>query len=362
MTRSSGVKSIKYLDKIEDCYDIQVHDVHRYFSNGILSHNSEIICSTVKAYDAKLALILVNRIFLAQQIRDRLIKRGFPKDKVGIIYGGEKTHVDCPVVVSTIQSIVGFPDIYKNAEVIIVDETKHCQSAQFQDIIKKSNAIVKIGFDATPFTEDNEVIDMTIKKFIGDIIYEVTTRDLVNRRILAEPRIKMIKMANERIKKDHYMTVYKKFVTDNQTRNNIIKSIVDRYDGRVLVLVSYIGHGKILHKMMPKSKFLWGEIDSEERYEEVQNFINDEGKRVLIGSNIFSEGVDFSSGVDAIVIASADAGFRMVIQKLGRALRMNSKGCVDVWDFWDIGNKMFEKRSKTRYDIYQNEGHEVKII
>ena len=356
------IKSIKHLDKTEDCYDLQVNRVHRYYTNNILSHNSEVICAAVKAYVSLSTLILVDRIFLAQQIRDRLIKRGFSKDQVGIIYGGEKDYENKPIVVSTVQSICNFPDIYKFAEMIIIDEVKHVQSKQFQDIIKKSNAIVRVGFDATPFTEENRIIDLTIKKFVGDVIYEVTTKDLINRKILAEPKIRMIKINNDKVKDEHYQTAYSRCVTNNSIRNQIICEAVKRYEGKVLVLVSYINHGKTLNKAIDGSKFLWGEIDSQERYEEVQNFIAAEGKRVLIGSNIFSEGVDFSTGVDAIVIASADKGFRSVIQKLGRALRMNSKGYVDVWDFWDYGNKYFDERSKARFDIYQNEGHNVHIM
>lgn len=38
----SKIKRIKKLNRIEHCYDIQVEDNQRYFSNGILSHNSTI--------------------------------------------------------------------------------------------------------------------------------------------------------------------------------------------------------------------------------------------------------------------------------------------------------------------------------
>ena len=38
----SKIKSINKLEKKEICYDIQVSNISRYFSNGILSHNSSI--------------------------------------------------------------------------------------------------------------------------------------------------------------------------------------------------------------------------------------------------------------------------------------------------------------------------------
>lgn len=41
-TRFSKIRSIKNLERTENCYDIQVADIQRYFSNGIVSHNSSI--------------------------------------------------------------------------------------------------------------------------------------------------------------------------------------------------------------------------------------------------------------------------------------------------------------------------------
>ena len=353
------VKHIKRLHRQAPCYDLQVAEVERYYTNNILSHNSEIICAAVKALQPALTLILVNRIFLAQQIKQRLRMRGFADSDVGIIYGTEKDYDQKPIIVSTIQSIVGYPDIYKNAEMLVVDETKHVQAKTFQEIIRRSKAKVRVGFDATPFTMSDKITDWNIRKYIGDVIYEVTTKELIDKKILVRPIIRIIKIEND-IKKDStFQTIYNKYITNNTLRNNIIKKIADRYDGKVLILVSYINHGRLLHKAISNSTFLWGEIDSQERFDEVQNFIGTKDRYVMIGSNIFSEGVDFSTGVDAIIIASADKGFRTVVQKLGRALRKNAKGYVDVWDFWDTGHKFLYERSESRTKIYREEGHEI---
>ena len=109
---------------------------------------------------------------------------------------------------------------------------------------------------------------------------------------------------------------------------------------------------------------MWGEIDSVERYKEMQNFINSKEKYVLIGSTIFDEGIDFEKGIDAIVIASAGKGFRKVVQRLGRALRPNGKGFINVYDFYDHAphNKYLKSHSESRKAIYENEGHHVEIV
>jgi len=43
VSKLSKIKLIKHLSQKENCYDVQVNDVKRYFSNGILSHNSSLM-------------------------------------------------------------------------------------------------------------------------------------------------------------------------------------------------------------------------------------------------------------------------------------------------------------------------------
>ena len=321
-----------------------------------------MICAALKAYDPILALVVANQINLVMQLKDRMISYGFDESKIGIIYGGEKDYKGKQFVFSTIQSIMNYPEVYKYAEVLIVDECKHTEASTYVELSKKTNALVKIGFDATPFTNEDQVIDWTIKKSIGDVIYEKTTRDLINMKILVRPLIGMLKVENESAKNLDYRKTYTQLIVMNDTRNNLIKKIVEKENGKILILIREIEHGRQLQKLIPDSTFLWGEIDSIERYREMQNFINSKEKYVLIGSTIFDEGIDFEKGIDAIVIASAGKGFRKVVQRLGRALRPNGKGFITVYDFYDTGNKYLKNHSESRKVIYENEGHHVSVM
>ena len=51
-----------------------------------------------------------------------------------------------------------------------------------------------------------------------------------------------------------------------------------------------------------------------------------------------------------------------VIQRLGRGLRQNDTGTVNVFDFLDLTNNFLEKHSHERINILKNEGHTIKII
>jgi superfamily II DNA or RNA helicase len=324
---------------------------------------TSVITAVLKAYNAP-ALIVAGQINLVMQLYDRMLKYGFPEDDVGIIYGDAQDFKDKKFIVSTIQSIMKYPEVYENAKLLIVDEVKHSQAASYVKLMKRCEAPVRLGFDATPFTYDDQVLDWTIKKCVGDVIYEKTTKDLIDMGLLVRPIIGMTHINNdpEIYQKMDYRTAYKELIVMNDKRNQLIKRIVNQENGRILVLIREIEHGRQLQHLIPDSTFLYGEIDSLERYNEIQNFVNCKDKYVLIGSTIFDEGIDFENGIDAIIIASAGKGFRKVVQRLGRALRKNKKGFVSVYDFYDDGNEHLSKHSKSRYNIYKNEKHKVMLI
>ena len=69
MTKSK-VRSIEKLSRIENCYDIQVAENKRYFSNGILSHNSSVLDSICFALYGK----VTKDVNLAQIVNENIGK------------------------------------------------------------------------------------------------------------------------------------------------------------------------------------------------------------------------------------------------------------------------------------------------
>jgi len=341
--------------------------------NSTYWHNEEEINEIIKKYNEKgYKCLFLRDVSDFDKIKDRYILKEESKNRLlKFIYNHEASII--PVTKwkkPYITKKIGSDKYQYNIEVednhnyfannVLVSNCKHSEAATYAELSKKTGALVKLGFDATPFTYDDRCTDLTVKKSIGDIIYEKTTIDLIDLGHLVRPLIAMIKIDNEKTSVD-YKTAYKNLIVNNDKRNRIIKNIVNKENGKILILIHHIDHGKALKKLIPEATFLWGEIDSIERYNELQNFINSNEKYVLIGSTIFDEGIDFEKGIDAIIIASAGKSFRKVIQRLGRALRPNKKGHVNVYDFNDEGSKYLKEHSKTRKNIYENEGHTVVI-
>jgi len=98
------VESIKQ-DGMEYCYDIQVDDAsHSYWSNGILSHNTEIMCALVKFYGYN-TVIITEQLVVLDQIVNRLVIRDVAKeDGVGVFCSGNMPSGQ-KIIVGSIQSI-----------------------------------------------------------------------------------------------------------------------------------------------------------------------------------------------------------------------------------------------------------------
>ena len=118
---------------------------------------------------------------------------------------------------------------------------------------------------------------------------------------------------------------------------------------------------ELLEELLQNSTFIHGKMDAVKRQDAIEQF-NTEKNAILIGSTIFDEGIDFSSGVDCLIIASGGKSFRKTIQRLGRALRKNSQGLVEVYDFNDKDSKYLERHSRSRKKAYELEGHKVKSL
>jgi len=339
------------------------------------SGKTECMCGIAKSYsNAKQILILVNKKDLVVQTRNRMVKRGITD--IGVYYGEERDP-NKRIVVATVQSIVRpetyydksgkkktrhiitCPELLDRTEVIFVDECKHEGANSFLHILEQSKASVRYGFDATPFEHNNRYNELEIKKHLGSIIFNLDTTTLIDQGVLTKPKIKMISIKSNVPLGSDYHQSYDTGIVYNETRNNVIKFIAESKKGRNLILINKIAQGEILNSTISNSLFLHG--GSTHRTEVIDAF-NNSKDAILIGSTIFDEAIDFSKGIDCLIIASAGRNFRRTIQRLGRALRKNNKGYVEVFDFIDKGNKYLRRHSTLRKKYYEIEGHDVTVV
>jgi superfamily II DNA or RNA helicase len=295
-------------------------------------------------------LILVNRVSLALQLQERIQNNGIKN--VGICYGGGVEDGD--VIVSTIGSVKKLPSLNK-FKALIVDEVHRASAKGFQDFLAKAPYPIRFGFSATPNSGD-EYKWTLIKQYLGTIIYEIDPELLMEKEVIAKPRIEFIPV--EAPPTPNWPMANIQGIVKNRRRNDRIKELVEEFNVPTLILIRNLDHGKTLNELIDDSVFVSGIDDAIRRKEIIHNF-EDGSLDVIISSNIFNEGISINA-IKLLIIASGGKSKIETIQKLGRGLRLHdSKKEVHVFDFNDHGNYYTQKHSRMRKNIYKKAGFEV---
>lgn len=297
-------------------------------------------------------LILVDKVTLGAQLADEVNKAGI---ECGFCSG--KGYKDGYCMVSTIQSVKKIPNLEK-FKCMIVDECHLSQSNSFQEFFKQFGCPLKFGFTASPYNGDYLKF-AKIRQFLGSIIVEVKSDELINNEVMAKPTLYFVKNLCE--PGFDYASSYDINVVNSERRNKKIINIANMYDRGVAVLVTSIKQGKYLEENIPNSLFIAGETSLEERRQAINDF--NEGKiRVLIGSNILNTGISISN-MFVLIQGAAQKAITTTIQRIGRVLRITpEKKQCKYYDFIDMGNKFLEKHSKGRLSLFKKEGYNDIVI
>ena len=373
------------------CRDYQVSAIRRAFeiTRGVIQSPTGSGKTVIAAGIIKLglehlglkSLFIVNRKELLRQTRKSFISSGID---CGIIGDGER--VIRQVNVATVQTLyAGFekknemgqitkpadPQIQallKSVDLLILDECHNGDATSFEQTFAAcTNAFYRFGLTATPLMKGVES-DIKLMCITGDVIYRITLKDLIDRGLLAQPYIKLVKITTPNLFKDpkgrtiNYQSAYKYGVTENDRRNELVvqETLELAAAGEtVLILISKINHGKRLQAMFKpythlKTRFIHGSKSDEERDSALKEL--EAGKyNVLISSTITDEGVDIPN-ISAVVLAGGMKSTIKQYQRIGRAMRPK-KGlnrCL-VIDFVDLTNKHLAKHSMSRLEVFKSE-------
>ena len=334
----------------------------------MLKHNNGLIVACTSAGKSKIisayirliklpTLILENKITLAMQLQEDLIKDGVD---CGVVSGKGAKLGDC--VVSTIQSIHKLlPEELIKFKCLIIDEVQNASANTFQKFLHSFKVPLRFGFSASPERKGRKLQYGKIRQFMGSPIITVGSEELIENHVMAKPFIYLIKNSCEQTV--DYPTAYSTYIVNNEIRNNKVIKIAKHYNGAVLILVNIIEHGEILKKKIEGSEFISGSTPVDERIQKINDF--EEGKfPVLIASTILQEGISITH-IDAMILACGGKSNVAIIQKIGRSLRYKKgeKTQVDFYDFIDNGNNFLYKHSRERVAIYRKEGYtDIKVI
>lgn len=328
---------------------------------GTGSGKTEVMAGVLKALSDKRSLVLVHRVELLQQTRDRLRMR--LGEEVGIIGAGE-VDIDKRIVVGMVQSVwskkprlIGW--LRNDVDVLLIDECHHCSSMTWANVAMSCGAEWRYGFSGTPLLRNDEK-DMLLIGLTGGIVFGVTVDDLVEKGYAAKPRVNIVMVPYQC--KGKWNAVFELVYGEDDGMMEVLKFILnEEVRGRekkgVVIFVERIRHGmRILDELKREGfnvVFAHGGVSDEERID-IVNGMREKRYDVVIATTIFNEGIDVS-GIDSIVFWCSTKSVARVMQRIGRGVRVEEgKSEVAVWDFV-VDNKYMKEHLKKRLVYYDQE-------
>ena len=250
---------------------------------------------------------------------------------LGICFG--EGYIDGNIMLCTVQSIEKIIDTHlESAEVLFVDECHEFSKGKTSLTAIESfpNATYRFGLTATPPSDDMRLY--SLEGALGPIIQVVDTNTLVEEGHLTKPIIQLINRKYEASGIDTEMTyreVYDNFIVKNETRNDMIVTIVSNIQqtnpkAKILILTKSLEHGRLLENKIDSAQFLEGADDIATRYKTINKFRSAKKISVLIGTNILQTGVNIKE-ITHFINARGLMSEIATLQALGRALRKHEK-------------------------------------
>jgi superfamily II DNA or RNA helicase len=201
------------------------------------------------------------------------------EDNCHKIYGGESKRTQKQVVISTWQSLQNLEeDYFDQFGAVLFDEVHTCVGKTVASIMDRcTKAFFRFGFTGT--LQDSKTNEMQLKALFGPIHRVTNTKDLMEKGVLADLKIKVIILKHNQYLCDLANAKgfsYKQemdLICMQDTRNNFITKLVNTRKGNSLVLFQYVEkHGKVLYEKIKKKcgegwnvQFIYGGTDVEQR-------------------------------------------------------------------------------------------------
>lgn len=336
LTNTEPLKGITLRDYQKEALDIVVKKRRGLIKAPTGSGKTAIIAAILNYFKGNMGVVFFTKKQILHQTYEALQALGV---ECGIVCG-DSFDVQ-PLTLCTIQSVDKILDTHvKHAKVLIYDEVHEFSKGKLALASLKSfpNASVRVGFSATLPSEDTS--RHSLLSFLGEVLVDIEALELVEQGYLARPDIKVIKaeLPNEFDPSTNvtYNEIYEECIVENDNRNRQIADVVEAVDkGRILILTKNLAHAHILKEMIPNSYQIEGKDSMSHRKKNIESFLSDGDKSVLIGTIILQTGVDIPA-ITHMVNARGMKSEIATIQAIGRALRKHkSKGDALIYDFFD---------------------------
>lgn len=326
------------------------------------SGKSLIIYLLTRFYPMKKLIIVPTIGLVLQMTSDFQEYSETPCDILGITGTVDKkwkTKIDESVVISTWHSIAKMPaSFFDQFGLVIGDEAHLFKAKSLSGIMEKcKNIIYRFGFTGT--LDDSQTHQLVLEGLFGKVFSTITTKELMDRKELAELEIKILILKyTEEYKKLLAKASYDKemdFIVTHQKRNEFIKNLALSLNGNTLLLFQYVDkHGKILYDMILKDVkkgrkvfFVFGGTKGDQR-DSVRKLVEEETDAIIIASSgVFSTGINIKN-LHSIIFTSPSKSKIKNLQSIGRGLRVSETKTKCT--LFDIGDDL-QYKNKSNYTL-----------
>ena len=315
------------------------------------SGKSLIIYVLVRYFLSQLAgeqqkvLVIVPTTSLVEQMTNDFKDYGYDINNVHKIYSGKDKNTDCPIIVSTWQSIykLGKP-WFEQFGMVIGDECHGFKSKSLTSIMNKCSE-AKYRFGTTGTLDGTQTHELVLQGLFGRIHRVTTTRTLQDNDTLAKLEIKRIVLQHKNSDQFGNQSYQDEidYIVRHEKRNNFIRSLALEQKGNTLVLFQFVEkHGKPLYHLIEdkahnerKVFFVSGQTDTSDR-EAIRKITEKQEDAIIVASlGTFSTGINIRN-LHNIIFASPSKSQIRVLQSIGRGLRKSDDGRVtQLYDITD---------------------------
>lgn len=329
-------------------------------------------------------LILVPTTSLVEQLftdfADYSRNNDFSVDQnVHRIYAGHDKTSSKPITISTWQSLYTLPKKYFEQYDYVIGDECHLFKAKSLISILTSLTRAKVRVGMTGTLDGTKTHKLVLEGLFGPVRKVVSTKELMDRKELADFRIKCLilkhsKESRHKYKDSTYIEEIK-YLISCEARNKFIRNLALSLEENTLVLFQFVeDHGKILYDMIKekgdsngrKVYFVHGGTETEDR-ETIRSLCETERGVIVVASfGVFSTGVNIRN-LHNIVFASPSKSRIRNLQSIGRGLRTNENKTMatlyDIADDMRTGKKenFSLKHFLERIKIYNDEKFSYKL-
>jgi superfamily II DNA or RNA helicase len=287
---------------------------------------------------------------------DDLVKQTVATFRLGLldvgVYSGATKDIYHMVVVATWQALQNNPTLMNEFQCVVVDEAHGAKAKVVGDLINAAGRDIGYRFGFTGTMPKPAIDQMTLKGSIGDVLYSISAKQLMDMGFLAKLEIEPVEIEDDVPEEFPDYGSEKAFLAKSPNRLDFLADLIiakaAQY-GNTFVLVNSIKQGKELQKLIKDSVFLHGADDTDVRAEWYSLFETRDDLIVIATFGIASTGISIDR-IFCEVMIDAGQSFIRCIQSIGRSLRMGHDKdrvhLVDVHSKLKWSKKHYRVRSK----------------